>query len=157
MLRSFQPCSHVGAFKSQWLCRSLNQRLRAPLRNPVKTQVDKGPQSTNETKASATNDEPVWVRRERERELARTTKKDLPWGLYLLGSIIIAIAAVGSVFEYFDKNAIFGVVAPDSPFWAPILGIFTFTGLPMSGFLFIKGVNGFNEEAELQDKIDGLN
>ncbi len=37
---------------------------------------------------------------------------------------------VGSVFEYFNKNPIFGVVPPDSPFWAPILGIFVFTGFP---------------------------
>jgi hypothetical protein len=37
------------------------------------------------------------------------------------------------VFEYFDKNAIFGVIPPDSPLWAPILGLFAFTGLPTAG------------------------
>lgn len=40
---------------------------------------------------------------------------------------------VGSIFEYLDGNAIFGVVAPDSPLWAPILGFFAFTGIPMAG------------------------
>jgi hypothetical protein len=40
---------------------------------------------------------------------------------------------VGSVFEYFGGNAVFGVVQPDNPLWAPILGLFAFTGLPMAG------------------------
>jgi hypothetical protein len=40
---------------------------------------------------------------------------------------------VGSVFEYFDKNAIFGVVQPDSPLWLPIIGLFAITGLPTAG------------------------
>ena len=40
---------------------------------------------------------------------------------------------VGSVFEYFDKNAVFGVIPPESPLWAPVLGLFAFTGIPMAG------------------------
>jgi hypothetical protein len=42
-------------------------------------------------------------------------------------------AQTGSIFEFADKNPIFGVVQPDSPIWAPILGLFVFTGYPMSG------------------------
>lgn len=37
------------------------------------------------------------------------------------------------MFEYFDKNAVFGVIPPDSPLWAPVLGLFAFTGIPMAG------------------------
>jgi hypothetical protein len=37
------------------------------------------------------------------------------------------------VFEYIDKNPIFGVVQPDSPLWAPILGLFAVTGIPTAG------------------------
>lgn len=40
---------------------------------------------------------------------------------------------VGSIFEYANKNAVFGVIQPDSPLWAPILGLFALTGLPMAG------------------------
>ncbi|KAF6253567.1 hypothetical protein COO60DRAFT_1643054 [Scenedesmus sp. NREL 46B-D3] len=79
------------------------------------------------------------------RELEAKAKPDLPWPLYLLLSSFVAIASVGSVFEYLDRNAIFGVVQPDSPLWAPVLGL----------FLFFKGVNAANEAAERQDKMDG--
>jgi hypothetical protein len=34
------------------------------------------------------------------------------------------------VFEYFNKNPVFGVIQPDNPLWAPILGFFAITGLP---------------------------
>jgi hypothetical protein len=42
----------------------------------------------------ATDEEPPWVRRERERELQAGQPQDLPFGLYLLASVIVAIAAV---------------------------------------------------------------
>ncbi|GBF88348.1 hypothetical protein Rsub_01060 [Raphidocelis subcapitata] len=100
-------------------------------------------------------DLPPWVRREKERELAAAGKKGLPWPLYLVFSCLVAIASVGSFFEYFDHNAIFGVIQPDSPLWAPVLGLFGITGLPTAGFLFFKGVQAANEAAETQDRIDG--
>ena len=37
---------------------------------------------------------------------------------------------VGSIFEYFNQNPLFGVVQPDNPVWAPILGVFVITGFP---------------------------
>ena len=40
---------------------------------------------------------------------------------------------VGSIYEYFNKNAIFGLVQPGNPAYAPILGFFAITGLPLSG------------------------
>ena len=40
---------------------------------------------------------------------------------------------VGSFYEYFNKNAIFGVVQPDSFLYLPILALFAFTGLPTAG------------------------
>ncbi|KAI8466053.1 MAG: hypothetical protein J3K34DRAFT_524816 [Monoraphidium minutum] len=97
---------------------------------------------------------PAWVRAEKEREAA-AGKKGLPWPLYLVFSCLVAIASVGSFFEYADRNPIFGVVQPDSPLWAPILGLFAITGLPTAGFLFFKGVTAANEAADTQDRIDG--
>lgn len=102
------------------------------------------------------DDLPPWVRREKERQLqAQEGSTGLSWPLLLLFSIFTAIAAVGSIFEYIDRNAIFGVIEPDSPLWAPILLFFAVTGFPTAGYLFIQGVNGFNAEAERQDKLDG--
>lgn len=37
------------------------------------------------------------------------------------------------MFEYVDKNAVFGVIPPESPLWAPVLGLFAFTGIPTAG------------------------
>ncbi|WPT14415.1 hypothetical protein PSENEW3_00000545 [Picochlorum sp. SENEW3] len=102
------------------------------------------------------DDEPVWVRRERERELmAKEGSKDLPFGVYLLFSAMVAIAAIGSIFEYANKNPIFDVIYPDSPFYAPILGVFAITGVPTAGYLFYKAVSSANAEAERMDKLDG--
>ncbi len=99
---------------------------------------------------------PVWVRRERERELmAKEGPGDLPFGVYLLGSAIVAIAAIGSIFEYTAKNPIFDIIEADSPLYAPILGLFAITGLPTAGYLFYKSVDAANKEAERMDKIDG--
>jgi hypothetical protein len=96
------------------------------------------------------------VRRERERELQAGAPKDLPFGLYLLFSTMVGIAAVGSIFEYAAKNPIFGVVASDSVLYTPILGTFAVTGLPMCAWLFLKGVAAANAESERYDKLDGL-
>lgn len=102
-------------------------------------------------------EEPIWVRRERERELAKQEgKKDLPFGLYLLLSSIVAIAAVGSIFEFANKNPIFDIIYPDSPLYTPILGLFSVTGIPTAGYLFFKAVGAANAEAERMDKLDGV-
>jgi vacuolar iron transporter family protein len=61
---------------------------------------------------------------------------------------------VGSVFEFTNKNPIFGVVQPDSFLYGPILGIFALTGLPTAGWLFYKAISSANAEADRQDKID---
>ena len=59
-----------------------------------------GPHSDNQralqaTKAQAEEDEvPVWARREAERERQKQDGSDLPFGVYLLASAIVAIAAV---------------------------------------------------------------
>lgn len=100
-------------------------------------------------------DEPIWVRREKERELQKKEGKDLPFAVYLLSSAIVAIAAVGSIFEYTNKNPIFDVIESDSPFYAPILGLFAFTGLPTSAYLFYRSIQAANKEAERMDKLDG--
>ena len=95
------------------------------------------------------------MRRERERELMKKEGSDLPFGVYLLASAIVAIAAVGSIFEYANKNPIFDVVDPDSPLYVPILALFSVTGLPSSAYLFYRAVTAANKEAERMDKLDG--
>ncbi|CAK9221060.1 unnamed protein product [Sphagnum troendelagicum] len=96
---------------------------------------------------------PPWARNEVAKP--KEQAEDLPFFVYLIASSLVAIAAVGSVFEYFNKNAIFGVVPPDSPFWAPILGIFVFTGFPSAGFLWFKAISLANKASEDQDREDG--
>jgi hypothetical protein len=102
---------------------------------------------------------PSWIRSERERKLQAEEGSDLPFPVYLIGSALVAIAAVwqcpetlmhmlsrmacmicagsglqvGSIFEFANKNAIFGVVKPDNFLWAPILLFFAVTGLPSAG------------------------
>ena len=97
----------------------------------------------------------MWVRREREREMMKNEAFDLPFGAYLLFSSFVAIAAVGSIFEWTSKNPIFDIIEADSPLYTPILGFFAVTGLPMSGFLFYKAVASANKAAERMDKLDG--
>ena len=114
---------------------------------------------SQEPKPSASqvdDEEPIWVRRERERELMKKEGGgDLPFAVYLLGSAIVAIAAVGSIFEYTSQNPIFDIIEADSPLYAPILGLFALTGLPTSGYLFYRAVSSANKEAERMDKLDG--
>lgn len=105
-------------------------------------------------KSSTDDDVPVWERREIERKAA-AERGGLPWPTYLLGSVIVLIAATGSVFEYAYGHAVFGVVTKESPLYAPILGWFVITGFPLAGWLWMKGIAGANEASELQDKIDG--
>jgi hypothetical protein len=66
------------------------------------------------------------------------------------------ILQIGSIFEFFNKNPIFGVVPPDSPFYTPILGFFAITGLPTAGWLFIKAVTAANAVSDSMDKADGF-
>jgi hypothetical protein len=96
---------------------------------------------------------PPWARNEVAKP--KEQAEDLPFFVYLIASSLVAIAAVGSVFEYFNKNPIFGVVPTDSPFWAPILGIFVFTGFPSAGFLWFKAISLANKASEDQDREDG--
>lgn len=113
--------------------------------------------TTTDAKDSTSREveEPIWVRRERERELLKKEPGDLPFGVYLLSSAIVAIAAVGSIFEYANKNPVFNIIYPDSPLYVPILAVFALTGLPSSGYLFYKAVSAANKEAERMDKLDG--
>jgi hypothetical protein len=112
-------------------------------------------QASSSNTTQQKEEEPIWVRRERERELQKQQGSDLPFGVYLLASAIVAIAAVGSIFEFVNKNPIFDVIEADSPLYTPILGIFALTGLPTSGYLFYKAVSTANKEAERMDKLDG--
>ncbi|WIA28192.1 hypothetical protein OEZ86_010755 [Tetradesmus obliquus] len=159
--------SRVAAFKPV----SLSQRrvfaaagICSPRQHAVASRVRVQAQEDNSTQTDAKQQQqqqpggeelPIWVQREKMRELNAQAKPDLPWPLYLLLSSFVAIASVGSVFEYFDKNAIFGVIQPESPLWLPIIGLFAITGLPTAAFLFFKGVNAANEAAEKQDRMDG--
>ena len=46
---------------------------------------------------------------------------------------VCAAVQVGSIFEYANRNPIFGVVKPDNFLWAPILLFFAITGFPSAG------------------------
>ncbi|KAL4430667.1 hypothetical protein ABPG75_005923 [Micractinium tetrahymenae] len=115
------------------------------------------PQPPAAAQRPAAEEEPIWVRRERERAAQKEAggSGDLPFGAYLLFSSFVAIAAVGSIFEYINQHAVFDVIQPDSPLYAPVLGFFAVTGLPTAGFLFYKAVRAANAEAERMDKLDG--
>jgi hypothetical protein len=39
---------------------------------------------------------------------------------------------IGSVFEYVNQRPVFGILNSDSIFYAPLLGFFAFTGIPVS-------------------------
>ncbi|WVZ99024.1 hypothetical protein U9M48_044382 [Paspalum notatum var. saurae] len=80
----------------------------------------------------------------------------VPFYAYLLASAVTAIAAIGSIFEYTNQRAVFGIVGSDSALYAPLLGFFVFTGIPTSAFLWFKAVQTANREAEEQDRRDGF-
>ena len=99
-------------------------------------------------------DLPPWVKREREKKIAEQTG-ELPFGLYLLLSSMVAIAAIGSIFELANKNPLFGILPPENPLWAPILIAFAITGLPSAGYLFVKAISAANKAADAMDRVDG--
>lgn len=98
---------------------------------------------------------PPWARDEGSSGSSQSTFQ-IPFYAYLLASAIIAIAAIGSIFEYVNQKPVFGVLNSDSIFYAPVLGFFAFTGIPTSAFLWFKSVQVANEEAEEQDRRDGF-
>lgn len=97
---------------------------------------------------------PPWAQNEGKKD-ASESGFEVPFFVYLLASAVTAIAAIGSIFEYANQRPVFGVVFPDSIFYVPLLGFFTFTGIPTSAFLWFKSVQVANKEAEEQDKRDG--
>lgn len=98
---------------------------------------------------------PPWAREGGKDNAATGPGLELPFGVYLLASAVTAIAAIGSIFEYVNKNPVFGILGSDSIFYAPVLGFFAFTGIPTSAFLWYKSVQTANKEAEEQDRRDG--
>ncbi|GBG73509.1 hypothetical protein CBR_g16852 [Chara braunii] len=99
---------------------------------------------------------PPWARSEGGEGSSSDEGFEVPFWAWLLASSLVAIAAVGSIFEYFNKNPVFGVVPPDSPFYAPILGFFVLTGFPTAGFLWFKATQAANAIAERMDKEDEI-
>jgi len=53
-------------------------------------------------------------------------------------------------------NPIFGVIGSDSFAYKPILWWLILTGFPLTAYLWVQGISGANEAAELQDKMDGF-
>ncbi|PIA26289.1 hypothetical protein AQUCO_09500038v1 [Aquilegia coerulea] len=96
---------------------------------------------------------PPWAREEGKESLQQNF--EVPFYVYLIASAITAIAAIGSIFEYINEKPVFGVLNPDSIFYAPLLGFFAFTGVPTSAFLWFKSVQAANKAAEEQDRKDG--
>eukprot|EP00227_Mantoniella_beaufortii_P016920 CAMPEP_0197593832 /NCGR_PEP_ID=MMETSP1326-20131121/19148_1 /TAXON_ID=1155430 /ORGANISM="Genus nov. species nov., Strain RCC2288" /LENGTH=189 /DNA_ID=CAMNT_0043159883 /DNA_START=50 /DNA_END=619 /DNA_ORIENTATION=+ len=100
-------------------------------------------------------DLPPWERREIEKKAAME-KGGLPWPLFLVFSAIVGIASVGSCFELTYGNAIFGVIGPDNFLYKPILYWLIGTGFPLTVYMYVQGIKGANEAADLQDKMDGF-
>lgn len=98
---------------------------------------------------------PPWARGEGSGGSSESTFQ-IPFYAYLLASAIVAIAAIGSVFEYVNQKPVFGLLNSDSIFYVPVLGFFAFTGIPTSAFLWYKAVQVANKEAEEQDRKDGF-
>ncbi|OVA00711.1 hypothetical protein BVC80_9085g131 [Macleaya cordata] len=108
------------------------------------------------TWAKPDSDEPPpWARSEANIKDTSQGTFEVPFYAYLLASTITAIAAIGSIFEYINQKPVFGVLDPDSIFYAPLLGFFVFTGVPTSAFLWFKSVQAANKAAEEQDRRDG--
>ncbi|KAJ4829950.1 hypothetical protein Tsubulata_008383 [Turnera subulata] len=104
-----------------------------------------------------TDEPPPWARDEQPKGGLSSSDPtlEIPFFAYLLASAITAIAAIGSIFEYANQKPVFGILGPDSIFYAPLLGFFVFTGFPSSAFLWFKSVQAANKEAEEQDRRDG--
>ncbi|CAI5498144.1 unnamed protein product [Closterium sp. Naga37s-1] len=95
---------------------------------------------------------PPWARAEAQRD----KPFEVPFWAYLLASVLVAIAAVGSIFEFTAGNPLFGVVSSDSPIWAPTLLLFATTGIPSSGYLLYLAIQAANKaarEADEQDRV----
>mmetsp|Transcript_19535 Transcript_19535/g.27036 ORF Transcript_19535/g.27036 Transcript_19535/m.27036 type:complete len:186 (+) Transcript_19535:98-655(+) len=133
--------------------------LHSPSRGGVQTRAGEGPIKEKEVKEKEAKEEeeeePVWIRRERELKAQEGQDEDLPYGLYLLLSGVILIAVVGSCFELAYQNPVFGVIQPDSAFYLPILLFFIITGLPTATFLWMKAVKSANDATDMQDRLDG--
>ncbi|KAH9297301.1 hypothetical protein KI387_028983 [Taxus chinensis] len=151
-----------------WPCRELNRRSIRQFFGPSRVNLQVVAATEGSAKSKQTADEkipswarpdsgetPPWARNEGQKNNAAEQPFEIPFYVYLLSSAIVAIAAVGSVFEYANQNSIFGVVNPDSVFYAPLLGFFTLTGLPTSAFLWFKSIEAANKAAEEQDRQDG--
>lgn len=117
-------------------------------------EIDKGDGPSVPSWARPGSDEaPPWARQEAQKD---STGFQLPFYVYLLSSAVAAIAAIGSIFEYVNERPVFGILNSDSMFYAPLLGIFVFVGIPTSAFLWFKSVEVANKEAEEQDRRDGF-
>ncbi|XP_041022416.1 uncharacterized protein LOC121263537 [Juglans microcarpa x Juglans regia] len=122
------------------------------------TKSSKEPSKTEETIPSwarADSDVPPPWAQDEGKESASQQTFEIPFYVYLLASAVTAIAAIGSVFEYVNLRPVFGILKSDSIFYAPLLGFFAFTGIPVSTFLWLKSVQAANKEAEEQDRRDG--
>ena len=129
--------------------------VRRSARIVAKAEEGEGPSTPPPAPVEEEEEKPLWVRREEEKELREKDGK-LPFGVYLLASSIVAIASIASIFEYTYQNPIFSVVPPTSFLYKPILGIFVFTGLPLSVYLFYQAITSANELADSMDKQDGV-
>lgn len=118
----------------------------------VENEEEEGDPSVPSWAKPGSDEAPPWARNEVQKE---SSSFEVPFYLYLLASVITAIAAIGSIFEYVNQKPVFGVINSDSVFYAPLLGFFAFTGIPTSAFLWFKSVQAANKEAEEQDRRDG--
>lgn len=144
------PPSRTSRQSRQWRAQSQSEKAPGSPKTAAEAEEE---EPTPSWAKPGTEELPPWARNEAAAPVSASG--DLPFPVYLIGSCLVAIAAVGSIFEYFNQNPLFGVVQPDNPLWTPVLGLFAITGLPTAGFLFYKAISLANKASEEADRADG--
>eukprot|EP00252_Welwitschia_mirabilis_P025960 TRINITY_DN8306_c0_g1_i1.p1 TRINITY_DN8306_c0_g1~~TRINITY_DN8306_c0_g1_i1.p1 ORF type:complete len:206 (-),score=20.24 TRINITY_DN8306_c0_g1_i1:443-1060(-) len=145
-------CSIVNACAKNFHSRN-GRTLRMSATGDSKTESSMQERSIPSWARPGSDELPPWARDEVK---SQTDERfEIPFYVYLLSSAIVAIAAVGSMFEYANQKPVFGVLNPESVFYAPVLGFFVITGIPTSVFLWFKSIRSANKAAEEQDRRDG--
>ncbi|XP_024524497.1 uncharacterized protein LOC9655582 [Selaginella moellendorffii] len=127
--------------RDSWEKSGFSRHKLALARRPATTSSDSSKSSSEQQQEEAkgvpewakpgSDVPPPWASGEKK-QVSSEGFQDLPYIVYL----------VGSIFEYFNKNPVFGVIQPDSPFYTP-------------AFLWFRAIKLANKDAERQDKEDG--
>lgn len=152
---SLPPCCPHGGMKHRKAHGVLTRAQSSEPSSQANPQQKKQQEQTTSGPSWAqpgSSEPPPWERKQAVSEPGF----EIPFYAYLLTSCVVAIAAIGSIFEYSNKKPVFGVIYPDSPLYAPILGFFVIAGFPTAAFLWFKSIKLANKAARDQDREDGF-